>query len=182
MNDLTTLTPAGLDAGHRSQNQSPGVQTATAREVHSRATQGVGLLTPGTRASSVRSRPALRMLVADDNADAARSLAMLLSLEGHEVHVAGDGLQAVTVAAQIRPQVAVLDIGMPQLDGHEVARRLRRGAGGHEMLLLAVTGWGKQEDQRRASAAGFDRHFTKPVDPTELIDCIDAWRAVLGLR
>ena len=182
MNDGTTLTPAGLDTGHRSRNQSAGVQTATSREVHSRAPQDVGVLTPVTRVFSVRSRPALRVLVADDNADAARLLAMLLSLEGHDVHVAGDGLQAVTLAAQIRPQVAVLDIGMPELDGHEVARRLRRGAGGHEMLLLAVTGWGQPEDQRRARAAGFDRHFTKPVDPTELIDCIDTWRAVLGVR
>ncbi|MFM9915546.1 MAG: ATP-binding protein [Rhizobacter sp.] len=119
----------------------------------------------------------LRVLIADDNRDAAESLALLLGLEHHEVHVATDGASALALAAQVHPQVAVLDIGMPGLDGHEVARRLRLAPGGADMLILALTGWGRQEDQRKSLAAGFDRHYTKPIDPTALIDCMNAWRS-----
>ena len=117
----------------------------------------------------------LRILIADDNRDAADSLGLLLGLEHHEVHVAFDGARALALAVQVHPQVAVLDIGMPDLDGYEVARRLRLQPGGRDMLLLALTGWGQQEDQLKALAAGFDRHFTKPIDPKTLIDCMNAW-------
>ena len=121
--------------------------------------------------------PALTILIADDNIDAAQALGMLLSLEGHDVHVASNGLAALKLAARVHPDVAILDIGMPVLDGHEVARRIRLEAWGAGMLIMAVTGWGQQADQRRAVDAGFDYHFTKPVDPTELIDCIVDWRS-----
>lgn len=111
---------------------------------------------------------ARRVLVADDNLDAAETLAMLLGLSGHEVHVAHGGAQALSVAASVRPQVAVLDIGMPDIDGYEVARRLRREDWGRRMMLIAVTGWGQDDDKRAAGAAGFDHHLTKPMDPAEL--------------
>jgi CheY-like chemotaxis protein len=110
---------------------------------------------------------ARRVLVADDNRDAAETLAMLLRLSGHEVHVAHSGARALALALQVRPHVGVLDIGMPDIDGYDVARKLRREDWGGGILLIAVTGWG-QEDKRKAEAAGFDRHLTKPIDPVEL--------------
>ena len=106
-----------------------------------------------------------RVLVADDNRDAADSLGTLLGLLGAEVRVVYDGPEAVAAAAAYRPAVAFLDIGMPTLDGHEVARRVRRLPGGRDVTLIALTGWGQEDDRRRAAAAGFDHHLTKPADP-----------------
>jgi signal transduction histidine kinase len=108
-----------------------------------------------------------RILVADDNTDAGESLAMLLRLDGHEVDLAINGTEAFAVFERTRPEVAILDIGMPGLSGYEVAQRIR--ANGHtEVLLIAVTGWGQDADKARAAAAGFDHHFTKPVEPAAL--------------
>ena len=118
----------------------------------------------------------LSVLIADDNDDAAQSLGLLLGLDGHSVHLAGNGLQALALAAEVKPQVAVLDIGMPGLNGHELARQLRQQTHGKNMLIVAVTGWGRLEDQQLALAAGFDRHFTKPVNPNELLTCMAQWR------
>ena len=109
-----------------------------------------------------------RVLVADDNHDAGETLAMLLRLDGHEVHVATDGLQAVEMFVRFQPEVAILDIGMPGLSGHEAARRIREQSGGRAVTLIAVTGWGQKADKDRAAASGFDHHFTKPVEPTVL--------------
>jgi len=109
-----------------------------------------------------------RVLVADDNRDAGETLAMLLRLDGHEVHVATDGLEAVDLFARVRPEVVILDIGMPGLSGHEVARRIREQSGGQDVTLIAVTGWGQKADKDRALASGFDHHFTKPVEPDML--------------
>jgi CheY-like chemotaxis protein len=109
-----------------------------------------------------------KVLVADDNTDAADSLAILLELMGNEVRTAADGEAAVAAAEAFRPDVAVLDIGMPRLDGNEVARRIRAAEWGRRTVLIALTGWGQTEDRRRTAAAGFDLHLTKPVDPTTL--------------
>jgi PAS domain S-box-containing protein len=106
-----------------------------------------------------------RVLVADDNRDSADCLAMMLRLGGHEVEVSGDGWQATISAAIFHPDIALIDIGMPELNGYEVARRIRAEPWGREMTLVAVTGWGQEEDKRRAFEAGFDQHLTKPVDP-----------------
>ena len=106
-----------------------------------------------------------RVLVADDNHDAADSLAMLLELGGHEVRVAHDGREALAIANAFRPEVALLDIAMPGMDGHEVARALRAEPWGRGVVLVALTGWGQHEDRHRALAAGFDHHLTEPVDP-----------------
>ncbi|HLE84701.1 MAG TPA: ATP-binding protein [Thermoanaerobaculia bacterium] len=113
--------------------------------------------------------PPLRILVVDDNRDSAESLGMLFRLLGHEVRVAHDGLEAVAVAAELRPDAVVLDIGLPKLDGYGVAARIRGEEWGREATLIAVTGWGQEEDKERARAAGFDHHLVKPVDPTALI-------------
>jgi CheY-like chemotaxis protein len=109
-----------------------------------------------------------RILVADDNRDAGETLAMLLRLDGHEVHIANDGLEAVEMFVRVQPEVVILDIGMPGLSGHEVARRIRDEHSERPVILIAVTGWGQKADKDRAAASGFDHHFTKPVEPTVL--------------
>jgi signal transduction histidine kinase len=108
-----------------------------------------------------------RILVADDNRDAADSLAGLLRIGGHDVRTAYDGEDAVALAETFRPQLALLDIGMPRMSGYDAAQAMRRAAPG-ELLLVALTGWGQPEDKRRSSAAGFDYHFVKPLDPAAL--------------
>jgi PAS domain S-box-containing protein len=109
-----------------------------------------------------------RVLLADDNKDAADSLAMLLRLARHDVRVTHSGRAALSVAQAFRPDVALLDIGMPELDGYGVARALRREPWAAGIRLVALTGWGQEEDKQRASDAGFDHHLTKPVDPETL--------------
>ncbi len=105
-----------------------------------------------------------RILVVDDNVDAARSLAECLRLSGHEVLVASDGEQAVSEAARMRPEVVILDIGMPVMDGYEVVRRLRQLPGARSAVIVALTGFAQERDAELALEAGFDRHFPKPLD------------------
>jgi len=107
---------------------------------------------------------ARRILVVDDNEDSATSLAELLSLTGHETEVAYDGLEAVEAAARFRPDVVLLDIGLPKLNGYEAAQRIREQPWGQGMLLVALTGWGQDEDRQKSKDAGFDLHLVKPVD------------------
>ena len=117
-----------------------------------------------------------RVLVADDNVDAAQTLAMLLQLHGHDTRVAHDGRAALAAFAAFAPDVALLDIGMPELNGFQVAERIRAQPRGADVRLVALTGWGQDHDRREALAAGFDRHFTKPVDPDALLRLIDEAR------
>jgi CheY-like chemotaxis protein len=113
-----------------------------------------------------------RILIADDNQDAADSLAVLLQMEGHEVTVVRDGREALTTINAVRPEIALLDIGMPELDGYEVARQVRQNTLGRAVTLIAVTGWGQDRDKARALGAGFNHHLTKPIEPTQLLDLI----------
>jgi DNA-binding response OmpR family regulator len=106
-----------------------------------------------------------RVLIVDDNKDAAESLAMILQMDGSIVQIAENGSQALKDFVQFAPDVVLLDIGLPDLDGYEVARRMRESARVDRVLLVALTGWGQAEDKRRAIEAGFDEHLTKPVDP-----------------
>jgi PAS domain S-box-containing protein len=123
-------------------------------------------------------RPSSRkVLIADDNRDAAESLAVLLRMDGHDVTIAYDGPQALAMLAHTRPQVALLDIGMPGLNGYEVARRVRHGPLGRDVTLIAVTGWGQDRDKAQAREAGFDHHFTKPVDPARLSELLRTGRS-----
>jgi PAS domain S-box-containing protein len=108
--------------------------------------------------------PARRILVADDNVDSADSLAMLLRLHGHQVEVVHDGVEALHRLEEFRPQFALIDIGMPGINGYEVARRTRAEQWGAAIQLIALTGWGQEQDRREALAAGFDHHWVKPVD------------------
>lgn len=123
----------------------------------------------------------LRILVVDDNEDAAASLASLLQLLGHRVGVACDGEQALRVAEQLEPEVVLLDLGIPRLNGYEICRRLRTRPWGRAATMIAITGWGQEEDRRRSEAAGFDRHFVKPVDPDELASLLAALPARRGV-
>jgi len=113
--------------------------------------------------SPLTTAPRRRVLVVDDNEDSARSLALLLESFGHQTHIAHDGLQAVAAAGSFKPELVLLDIGLPGIDGYEVARLLREDGPSRGMVLVAVTGWGTEEDKRRAKVAGFDHHLTKPV-------------------
>jgi PAS domain S-box-containing protein len=119
-------------------------------------------------AQSAPGRRALRVLIADDNRDSAESLGMLLELSGHEVQLAHDGSQAFDLAAAKRPDVALLDIGMPLMDGYQVAMNIRKAAWGADMTLIAITGWGQEDNKRLARHAGFDHHLTKPMDSAVL--------------
>jgi two-component system CheB/CheR fusion protein len=116
------------------------------------------LYAPAAAAGAAR-----RILVVDDNADSAASLSTLLALSGNETRVAHDGLEAVSETEAFRPDVVLLDIGMPRMDGYEAARRIRQLPNGRGVLLVAVSGWGQQEDRRRSREAGFDHHMVKPL-------------------
>jgi PAS domain S-box-containing protein len=109
-----------------------------------------------------------RVLVAEDSPDAAEMLSLMLSIKGHDVRVAADGKQAVAIGSKFEPQIAFVDIGLPRMDGFEVARQLRDLLG-RRVLLVALTGWGQDEDRRRSREAGFDHHLTKPPEP-EVLD------------
>jgi CheY-like chemotaxis protein len=113
-----------------------------------------------------------RVLIVDDNVDAARLLARLLEARGHRAEVAADGLTALALAQAHSPDLILLDIGLPGMDGYEVARRLREVRGLDQTLLVALTGYGQAEDRRRTREAGMDYHLTKPVDPRTLADLL----------
>jgi CheY-like chemotaxis protein len=123
---------------------------------------------PSDGGAKVRGGRQCRILVVDDNRDAADSLAMILRLKGHDIQTAHDGLEAIQAAASFRPEVVLLDIGLPKMNGYEAARHIREQPWGGNMALIALTGWGQDEDKRRSLEAGFDHHLTKPVDPAAL--------------
>jgi len=110
-----------------------------------------------------------RVLIVDDLRDSADSLAMLLNVMGHDVHTAYDGEEGVSAAAELKPDVVLLDIGMPKMNGYDACRFIRQQTWGKEMFLVALTGWGQEEDRRRTVEAGFDDHIVKPVDLAELL-------------
>lgn len=127
---------------------------------------------PTAKADDVRqesvSGPKRRILIVDDNRDGAASLAMLLTVMGNDTRTARDGLQAVEQADAFRPEVIVLDIGLPKLNGYDACRHIREQAWAKDTLIVAATGWGQDEDRRRSKEAGFDHHLVKPVDAAEL--------------
>jgi PAS domain S-box-containing protein len=145
--------------------QSPGTERGSEFIIRLPVrTQQTGQAEPSTRPGPERAL-GRRVLIADDNRDAAESLAMLLQMEGHEVTVVHDGREAVTAFEKMRPDAALLDIGMPGLNGYEIARIIRRAPHGRDITLVAVTGWGQENDKAQATEAGFNHHFTKPVEP-----------------
>jgi CheY-like chemotaxis protein len=141
-----------------------------AREPEQAPDKGAGVQRPAPSSSG------LRVLVVDDNHDAADSLHELLRLQGHEVRVAYSGLASLEMTKAYTPDVVFLDIGMPGMDGYEVARRLRQTPGLEKTVLAALTGWGQQEDRRRTAEAGFDHHLVKPPEPASMV------RILAGLK
>ena len=119
-------------------------------------------------ATAVNPKRSFRILVVDDNHDSALSLAMMLSIMGHETRTAHDGESAVQAAELFLPEVMLLDIGLPKLNGYEVAQRIRQQPWGASMYLIAVTGWGQDEDRQRSSEVGLNVHMVKPVEPAAL--------------
>jgi len=115
------------------------------------------------------SRVPRRVLIVDDSEDGAASLAMLLGLDGHETHLAHDGIAALEAADRLRPDAVLLDIGLPGLNGYEVCARLRQQSWGRDLVVIALTGWGQEEDRQRSRDAGFDAHLVKPVDSARLL-------------
>ncbi len=117
--------------------------------------------------------PHARILIVDDNLDAASSLAFLLNIAGNETQTAHDGLQAIETAAKFRPDVILLDIGLPKLNGYQACRRIREQPWGKHIVLVALTGWGLEEEGPEAKDAGFDYHLVKPVE-------FDSLKGLLG--
>lgn len=115
-----------------------------------------------------------RVLVVDDNKDSAQTLGMMLKIMGNDVRTAHDGLEAIEQAADYRPHVILLDLGMPKLNGYDVCRRIREQDWGSDMMIIALTGWGQAEDRQRTKEAGFDHHLVKPVDVAKLNELLES--------
>ena len=130
--------------------------------------------------ASAVSTAARRIVVVDDNADAAQSIALLLQLSGHDTRVVTESVEVIAACTEFRPQTVILDIGLPAIDGYQLARELRRRSDGTEVVLIALTGYGQQHDRERAREAGFDHYFVKPVDPEKLQAAIRAGRGSNG--
>jgi CheY-like chemotaxis protein len=126
---------------------------------------------PAQTDAAVQPQP-LRVLIADDDRDGAMTLATLLQLEGYEVRTVHGGQEALDAAREFKPEVVLLDIGMPKITGYEAARRLRQRHGDDCPLLIAVTGWKQASDKILATLAGFDHHVSKPYEPSELISLL----------
>jgi PAS domain S-box-containing protein len=155
------VASAGAGKGSRFTVRLPNAVGAIARRVEVQAD------------SNGRQGAGKRILLADDNRDAAESLAIILRLEGHDVDLAHDGQEALDQFTARRPDVALLDIGMPRQNGYEVARQIRAAEKGKDVLLIAVTGWAQDSDKAHSRAAGFDHHLTKPIEPDALIGLLD---------
>jgi signal transduction histidine kinase len=131
-------------------------------------TQIAGLVHPKRDTGTIPRVASQRILVADDNRDAAEALSLQLQLAGHDVRTAHDGIEALTVAKTFDPEIVLLDLGMPKMDGYEVARQLRLQPRSRRVTLIALTGWGQQQDRDRTAEAGFDAHLVKPVAEAQL--------------
>jgi CheY-like chemotaxis protein len=153
---------------------SEGPGTGSKFTVRLQASAGLPAAAPGAEAhaSHERAEQGMRVLVVDDNVDSAETMAQFLGIVGYETLTAHDGLAAVSAAASFKPNVVLLDIGLPHLSGHEAAKRIRTGPGGEEMLLIALSGWGQAEDRQKSKEAGFDRHFVKPVELETLLQAV----------
>src|SRR5262249_37317330 len=128
---------------------------------------------PGVATPPQRSARPRRILVVEDNEDAREMLRVALSLAGHTVYEAKDGPEGVEMATTVAADVALIDVGLPGLDGYDVARRIRADRVGRSMLLVAITGYGQVEDRQRALDAGFDAHLTKPILPAQLVTLLE---------
>ncbi len=122
----------------------------------------------------------MKVLVVDDNRDAASTLSMLVEMVGHEVRTAFDGIEALVEAARFLPDVVLLDLGMPRMDGFEACRQMRAQPWGVKMAVIAVTGWGNEADRLRTKQVGFDHHLVKPVEPDVILSTLDSLERQAG--
>ena len=158
---------------------SEGAGKGSTFEVRLPVAAPVAVARPAKKEPDARRRR-LRVLVADDNEDAVLLLAAVIEMLGHDVCAATDGRQAVAYARDWRPDLVLMDLGMPRLNGIEAARRIRREPWGHDLPLVALTGWGQEDDKRATKAAGFDRHLTKPVDAEALSALLSGDQALVS--
>ena len=126
----------------------------------------------GTTATASESSTQRRVLIVDDNRDSADSLAMLMEITGNKTFLAYDGVEALEAIDKHRPEVVLLDIGLPKLDGHEVCRRVRAKPWGRDIVIIALTGWGQEDDRRKSEEAGFNGHLVKPVEYENLLSLL----------
>ena len=159
--------------------QSEGIGTGSLFTVRLPILQEVVASKANLETNDVASVDQLRILVVDDNRDATRSLATILKLTGHDVETAFDGQEAVDAAAIYQPDIVLLDIGLPRINGYEVCRKIRSEEWGRRMKIIAVTGWGQDEDRLKSNDAGFDNHLVKPVKPAALLQLIADLKANL---
>jgi CheY-like chemotaxis protein len=128
----------------------------------------VAVPAPAMTSDSAVTAAGLCILVVEDNRDAAEMLAMFLQINGHETHTAHDGVEAIEATTRLQPDLVLLDIGLPRLNGYEAGRRIREQHKRDRPVLVALSGWGQDEDRRRSEEAGFDAHLVKPVDEIAL--------------
>jgi CheY-like chemotaxis protein len=132
------------------------------------------IVVPGTQKQTIEidedraGQSVFRILIVDDNRDGANSLSLMLKIMGNETKTAYDGQEGVEIASAFLPDIVLMDIGLPKLNGYEACRAIRRTSWGKKVFMIALTGWGQDEDRRRSQEAGFDRHFVKPVDSAAL--------------
>jgi PAS domain S-box-containing protein len=150
--------------------QQPPAPPAAVAASDQRASGADSAARDADNASASAQQP--RILVVDDNLDIVESLAMLLEVSGYPVQTAHDGLDAVETAERERPDIVLLDIGMPGIDGYEACRRIRQGPAGEGMRIIALTGWGQDDDRRKSARAGFDGHLVKPIEPKALLELL----------
>jgi signal transduction histidine kinase/CheY-like chemotaxis protein len=163
----------GLVALHRGTIEARSDGPGRGSEFRVRLPAGASRATDAVHEQPLPTRRAkLSIVVVDDNRDAAASLATVLELMGHEVSVAHDGESAIPLANEVRPQAMLVDLGMPGIDGYETCRRIRSEPWGESMRMIAVTGWGQDEDRRKSAIAGFDEHLVKPVNPDTLVELL----------
>jgi len=166
---LTVRLPLGNPTA-TGDDQQPLAPPASTPESEQRASGAASAAHNADEASTSAAQP--RILIADDNLDIVQSLAMLLEVSGYPVKTAHDGLDAVETAERERPDIVLLDIGMPGIDGYEACRRIRQGPAGEGIRIIALTGWGQDDDRRKSARAGFDGHLVKPVEPKALLELL----------
>ncbi|HEX7331022.1 MAG TPA: PAS domain S-box protein [Pyrinomonadaceae bacterium] len=164
---LTEMHGGSIEA--RSAGEGQGSEFIVRLPVLNKST-AVSSLEPASQQSTAKRR----ILIVDDNRDSADSLSMLLEITGNKIYIAHDGVEALEAVEKHRPEVILLDIGLPRMDGHEVCRRIREKPWGRDIMIIALTGWGQEDDRRKSEEAGFNGHLVKPVDYDKLLELLSS--------